>query len=221
MAGGIISRPVRTLTGGRLSALKAIRCSDVACIRGGRLLFKNLNFEVASGALLSIEGRNGAGKSSLLRMIAGFLPPASGALRIVAEDGETEDAELRGAYIGFLGHQDAVKPQLTVSEQLAFFAGLYDKSAPAEVLARVGLGGVATAPCQYLSAGQKKRLGLARLLVTGRPLWLLDEPYSALDTEGRAVAADLIRAHLSGGGIAIAATHEPLGLGGTRLMLGN
>lgn len=204
-----------------MSQLSAVRCSNVACVRGGRLLFKDLSFEVASGALLSVEGRNGAGKSSLLRMIAGFLAPAMGVLALRVAGGEISDGELRGAFVGFLGHQDAVKPQLSVAEQLAFFARLYGAGAGLEdLLVRVGLSKLAQMPCQYLSAGQKKRLGLARLLATGRPLWLLDEPYSALDAEGRQIAAELLRAHLGSGGIAIAATHEPLGIGGERLELG-
>ena len=185
-------------------------------IRGQRVLFRGLSFRVSAGTVLSLEGPNGVGKTSLLRMIAGFLAPATGTIAL----DDVSDAEERGKRIGWLGHQDAAKPQLTPHEVLTFFARLYGADADVEAaLARVGLAKIAALPCQYLSAGQKKRLALARLVLLARPLWLLDEPLSSLDADGRARAVELITAHVAQGGIAVAATHELLGVAGERLTL--
>jgi len=133
--------------------------------------------------------------------------------------GDSDDAEERGKKIGWLGHHDGLKPQLTVQEQLTFWAALYRGIANAEVLAQVGLARQTDLPCRYLSAGQKRRLALARLLVSNRPLWLLDEPFAALDTSGQALVAQLMALHCGQGGIIIAATHDPLGLGNESLKL--
>ena len=173
-----------------------------------------------AGQALAIEGPNGAGKTSLLRMLAGLLAPASGIIRIRIGGAEIEDGEERGKLAGWLGHADAVKPQMTVRETLSFFARLYG-SAPAvdEALDRLGLARLADLPGQYLSAGQKKRVALARLALCARPLWLMDEPLAALDGAGKRVVADLVASHCTDGGIAIVATHEPLGLDCRRLVL--
>jgi heme exporter protein A len=190
---------------------------SLTCVRGRRIVFRDLSFAIGSGRLLVVEGPNGAGKTSLLRMIAGFLEPEAGR---IALDGVAE-AEERGKQIGWLGHRDAAKAQLTPLETLSFFQRLYGATADVvATLAEVGLARVAELPCQYLSAGQKKRLALARLKISGRPLWLLDEPLAALDTQGKSLAASLITQHCSGGGIAVAATHEALGVAGETLMLG-
>ena len=203
-----------------MDKLAAINVSDVACLRGGRVLFRGLSFDVAAGQALALEGPNGAGKSSLLRMIAGFLAPVAGKISLNTDKGAVEDGELRGRFVGFLGHHDAAKAQLTVEEQLKFYAQLYGAQGDiAAALTLAGLTRLAGLPCQYLSAGQKKRLALARLSLIARPLWLLDEPLAALDSAGKALAASLIAAHCNGGGIAIVATHEPLGLDATRLEL--
>jgi heme exporter protein A len=131
------------------------------------------------------------------------------------------DAEERGKFVGWLGHHDGVKPQLTPRETLLFFAALHDADANVDdALQSVGLARARDLPCQYLSAGQKKRLALARLKTSGRPLWLLDEPLAALDAQGKTLVQGLIAAHCASGGIAIAATHEPLGLDCARLTLG-
>ena len=200
--------------------VSAIRVSDLACMRGGRIVFRDLSFEVAAGKALAIEGPNGAGKTSLLRLLAGFLAPLSGSVRLDTVDGEIADNELRGLRVGFLGHQDAAKPQLTVLEQLQFYGHLYgaDGDAPG-ALEQVGLSRLAGLPCQYLSAGQKKRLSLARLVVTKRPLWLVDEPLASLDVAGKALAASLFTKHCASGGIVIAATHETLGFTAARFEL--
>jgi heme exporter protein A len=130
--------------------------------------------------VLAVEGPNGVGKTSLLRMIAGFLRPAAGTIKLKARD-EICEPEERGKLIGWLGHQDGAKPQLSPTEVLTFFARLYgNSSGVTSALAAAGLERCADLPCQYLSAGQKKRLALARLTMVARPLWLLDEPLAAL-----------------------------------------
>jgi heme exporter protein A len=168
---------------------------------------------------LAVEGANGAGKTSLLRMLAGFLAPAAGRLLVKTATGENDDAEERGKSVGWLGHQDGLKPQLSVREQLDFFANLYGNEADGAVLEQVGLARQADLPCRYLSAGQRRRLALARLLACRRPLWLLDEPFAALDASGQRLIAHLMARHCGEGGIIIAATHEPLGLGNESLKL--
>jgi heme exporter protein A len=192
----------------------------VACVRGGRLVFRDLSFEVAAGQLLVVEGPNGSGKTSLLRVLAGFIDPADGSVSVRIGDDEIVDAEERSKQIGWIGHQDAAKPQLTPCESVDFFAKLYARRAcAAEALARVGLSRVAQLPCLYLSAGQKKRLALARLVACGRAVWLLDEPFASLDEDGRRLTVQFISEHCAAGGVAIAATHEPIPLEGERLRL--
>ena len=199
--------------------ITSLTAEKLACVRGERRLFDNLYFKVKAGQALAVEGANGAGKTSLLRLLAGFLTPASGRV-VIAQDGkDSDDAEDRGKRIGWLGHQDGLKPQLTVAEQLTFYAGLYGRKADATVLERVGLARQAELPCRYLSAGQRRRLALARLVTSQRPLWLLDEPFAALDTSGQALVAQLMALHCGQGGIIIAATHDPLGLGNESLKL--
>jgi heme exporter protein A len=221
--------------------ISSLTAEKLACTRGDRKLFDGLSFRVTAGQALAVEGANGAGKTSLLRIIAGFLAPAAGRLVLKSAQTEIIDAEERGKAVGWLGHHDGLKPQLTVREQLDFFARLYRDplraslaQAPAtgtssasrageadliSVLERVGLARQAELPCRYLSAGQRRRLALARLLVSERPLWLLDEPFAALDTSGQALIAQLMARHCGHGGIIIAATHDPLGLGNESLKL--
>ena len=200
--------------------IASLDVEHLTCIRGERVLFRDLSFAAAAGQALAIEGPNGIGKTSLLRMIAGFLRQAAGTIVIKASS-EIAEPEERGKQIGWLGHHDGAKPQLTPTEVLTFFARLYGNEANvAAALGAAGLDRCADLPCQYLSAGQKKRLALARLNLIARPLWLLDEPLAALDTNGKKFAAGLIAAHCAAGGIALAATHEPLGIDCTRLTLG-
>jgi heme exporter protein A len=192
----------------RLSAL------DLACRRGGREVFAGLGFAVADGEALSITGRNGSGKSSLLRLIAGLIRPAGG--RIVWEGG---DPELTlGEQAHYLGHQDALKPSLTVLENLQFWSRYLgaEGAAPEAALAAVGLDGLDHLPAAYLSAGQKRRLSLARLVTVKRPIWLLDEPTSALDSSAQERLAQLMREHLAQDGLILAATHGPIGLAAAR-----
>jgi heme exporter protein A len=204
----------------KISVINSLTITNLTCVRGERMLFRDLSFSAAAGQAVAIEGPNGVGKTSLLRTIAGFLVPAAGRI-VIAASREISEPEDRGKEIGWLGHHDGAKPQLTPTEVLLFFAHLYGCGADvARALADAGLERCATLPCQYLSAGQKKRLALARLKLSGRALWLLDEPLAALDTNGKKFAADLIAAHCASGGIALAATHEPLGIVCERLTLG-
>ena len=181
--------------------------------RGGRAIVDGLSFAVASGEALVATGPNGAGKTSLLRVIAGFLPLAAGEVRL---DGGDADARL-GEQCHYVGHRDGVKGSLSVAENARFWGRYLGGGFDAETaLERVGLGMLGAAPAAYLSAGQRRRLGIARLLLAPRPLWLLDEPTVSLDGTGVEMLAAIVREHLAGGGIAVAATHLPLGLDGAR-----
>ena len=183
----------------------------LCCERGGRRVFETLSFSVVSGQALLVTGRNGAGKSSLLRMIAGLLRIAGG--KLILSGGN--DERTIGEQAHYLGHLDALKPALTVEENLSFWTTYLDGDGkPPDALAAVGLESLAHLPAAYLSAGQKRRLSIARLVAVKRPLWLLDEPTSALDTSAQAMLLNLMQAHLTGGGMIIAATHLPLGLDG-------
>lgn len=200
--------------------LRSLAAENLTCIRGNRLVFRDVGLRVGRGEVLALEGPNGAGKSSLLRMIAGFLAPASGAIVLNGDGGVVLDGEERGRFVGWLGHHDAAKPQLTPRETLQFFTSLYRITTKVDAaLDEVGLTRARDLPSQYLSAGQKKRLSLARLKMCDRPLWLLDEPLAALDTAGKTLAAQFISAHVASGGIAIVATHEALGVDCSRLAL--
>ena len=187
---------------------------DLACLRGGREVFAGLNFSADSGEALVVTGHNGAGKTTLLRLIAGLLEPAQGEIEL---SGGATDASLP-EQAHYLGHRDALKPALTVLENLQFwYAFLGGRDAPvASALEPVGLGGLAELPAGYLSAGQRRRLSVARLLAAPRPVWLLDEPTAALDSAGQQRLLGLMQAHLAGGGIIVAATHGPLGLTGAK-----
>jgi heme exporter protein A len=188
---------------------------DLTCIRGGRRVFSGINFSVESGAALVLTGPNGAGKSSLLRMIAGLIRPAEG--RLVLKGGDPEMS--LGEQAHYVGHLDPLKPALTVTENLSFWARfLNGKAVPANAgpaeqgLDAVGLADLADLPAGYLSAGQRRRLSLARLLAVPRPIWLLDEPTTALDAASQDRLRTLMQDHLVGGGMVVAATHGPLGL---------
>src|ERR1051326_5614761 len=206
-----------------MAVLSLVEAKNLTCERGGRRIFRDISFAAATGQVLTLEGPNGAGKSSALRILAGFLPQAAGDIRMQMTAGyAVTDAEERGRLVGWIGHTDGVKAQLSVLENARFFAALYGARIDViEVLNHVGLKRLIDLPAQYLSAGQRKRLGLARLILSNRPLWLLDEPLSSLDAAGRRLAAELIGEHCDDGGIVIVATHETLGLDATRFFLGN
>jgi heme exporter protein A len=187
---------------------------DLVCVRGGREVFSGLGFRVCAGEALVLTGPNGAGKTSLLRMIAGLLRPAAGQIELAGGEAELGVAE----QAHYLGHQDALKPSLTVYENLQFWASYLGRNdeALAGALAAVGLEELVDLPAGYLSAGQRRRLSLARLLAVPRLLWLLDEPTAALDIGARERLTALMREHLGGRGIIIVATHGPLGLDAAR-----
>lgn len=191
---------------------------DLTCIRGGRRVFARISFSVAAGKALVLTGPNGAGKSSLLRMIAGLIRPAEGNLALAGGDAELSVGE----QAHYVGHLDPLKPALTVRENVMFWAFfLNGKAMPGlgglalQGLDTVGLADLADLPAGYLSAGQRRRLSLARVLVAPRPIWLLDEPTTALDAASQDRLRGIMSDHLSGGGIVLAATHGPLGLEGT------
>ena len=187
---------------------------DLACYRGGRDVFTGLSFAVSSGEGLAITGRNGAGKSSLLRAVIGLSRIARGGLTLEKGDPELTIAE----QAHYLAHQDALKPALSVSENLRFWADFLGARGAhiGSALDAVGLEELADLPAAYLSAGQRRRLSIARLLAVKRPIWLLDEPTSTLDGAARDHLAGFMRVHLTEGGIIIAATHGSLGLDATQ-----
>jgi heme exporter protein A len=195
-------------------SLMRLSAVDLACRRGGRAVFEGLSFALDGGEALTITGRNGAGKSSLLRLIAGLLRPAHGRIGLDGGDPELSIAE----QAHYLGHQDAQKPALSVAENLSFWAGFLGAEAPdiSRCLEAVGLYDLADLPAAYLSAGQRRRLSLARLLAAKRPIWLLDEPTSTLDAASQERLSDLMRSHLAEGGLIIAATHAAIGLATAR-----
>ena len=203
--------------GAKVGKIVAMKLSghDLACIRGGRRVFCAVRFSVAAGRALVLTGPNGAGKSSLLRMIAGLIRPAEGGIAL--EDGDPELSV--GEQCHYVGHVDPLKPALTVTENLAFWARFLngarevDEAALVERgLEAVGLAALARLPAGYLSAGQRRRLSLARILAAPRPIWLLDEPSTALDAASQERLQRVMHTHLSGRGLIIAATHGPLGL---------
>jgi heme exporter protein A len=184
--------------------------TELACIRGGREVFSRLDFGIGPGEALLVTGPNGAGKSSLLRLVAGLVPPAGGGITLEGGDPELTTGE----QAHYLGHQDALKPALTVWENLDFwtrFLGRPEGSIDA-ALAAVGLDSISHLPAGYLSAGQRRRLSIARLIAAPRPIWLLDEPASTLDTAGQTMLAGLMAQHLAGAGLILAAVHGPIGL---------
>jgi heme exporter protein A len=187
-----------------------ISASNLGCVRGSREIFRNINFSVSSGQALAVLGPNGAGKSSLLRIVAGLLRTMSG--RLSLEGGDPELTIPEQAH--YLGHLDALKPSLSVAENLAFWARYLGPGpgAQTEALQAVGLAPIRDLPAGYLSAGQRRRLSIARLVAVRRPIWLLDEAASALDQAAQARLIELMRGHLAGGGLILAATHAPLGL---------
>jgi heme exporter protein A len=188
-------------------------------VRGGREVFAGLDFEANAGEALAVVGPNGSGKTSLLRLIAGVLAPAGGSITLERGDDELTLPEQSH----YLGHRDALKPALSVSENLAFWRDFLG-GAPsnlADSLATVELDHAARLPAAYLSAGQRRRLSIARLLTVQRPVWLLDEPTNALDTAGQKLFASVMSEHLSRGGLIIAATHTPLGVTSRTLRVGD
>jgi heme exporter protein A len=191
-----------------------LRAWNLSIERGGRRVIAGLSFEAPAGSALVVTGPNGAGKTSLLRALAGFLPIEAGGFELTGGDNE----RTIGEQAHYLGHADGVKSALTAGENLAFAAAILggDSSRTAQLaaLAALGLRHVIDFPARLLSAGQRRRVALARLLVAQRPLWLLDEPATALDAAAQSALAAVMRAHLDRGGILVAAAHGSIGLDG-------
>jgi heme exporter protein A len=195
--------------------------SKLACVRGGRVVFAGLDFSLEVGDALVLLGPNGSGKSSLLRVLAGLLKPAAGML---AWQGQSvrEDPEAHSARSHYVGHHDAIKPVLSVAENLRFWARLHQPHAATaaeaveKALDRFGLAHLRDIPGKMLSAGQKRRTNLARLLAAPSPLWLLDEPVTALDRASIKVLEQVFAEHRAGGGIVVLSTHADVDLPGAR-----
>jgi heme exporter protein A len=193
---------------------------NLSARRGEDLIFTDISFTLGAGESLVLTGRNGSGKSTLLRVVAGLLHPETGRVTWVSESAESGMRAAEACH--YLGHRNAMKAELSVFENLSFwkeFFGDVEGSkgiSPGEAAETVGLGGIIHLPFGYLSAGQQRRMAFAKLLVAYRPVWILDEPTAALDVNAESMFTALINAHLSGGGIVLAATHQPLGLGNAR-----
>jgi heme exporter protein A len=201
------------------SIIMRLSASNLTIERGGRPIISNLSFALSAGECLTVTGPNGAGKSTLLRALAGFLPLRSGTVSLSPPPEETVSRQIH-----YVGHADGLKGLLTITENLEFLAALLDMGLGglpiAEALAKLGLEHAAHLPVAYLSAGQKRRAALARLLATSRPIWLLDEPLTALDASSRVLVRQIMTGHLSRGGLIVAASHTGLDLRGQELRLG-
>ena len=190
-----------------------LEASNLECVRGDRRLFAGVSFRLTGGEMLQVQGANGSGKTSLLRMLCGLTPAAAGEVcwrgQVISKLGE----EFRGE-LCYLGHYNAIKEELTPLENLLAAAALaqesLDEDAALDALEQVGLHGRAELACRYLSQGQKRRTALARLVHEKRPLWILDEPYVALDPAAVELVAALVGAHLQRGGLAVLTTHQPV-----------
>jgi heme exporter protein A len=191
--------------------------TGLACRRGERLVFEALDFALAPGGALVLTGPNGSGKSSLLRLMAGLTPPESGRLLWHGAD-VGDDAAAHRARLHFIGHADALKPVMTVAETIAFWAGMRGGDAAPSALGAFRLRPLAGSPCRLLSAGQRRRVALARLLASPAALWLLDEPLTGLDADAVADLDAALAAHRAGGGMAVLSTHTPLALPGMAVL---
>jgi heme exporter protein A len=187
-----------------------LQAEGLAAFRGERLVFRDLDFTVPAGGALVLTGPNGSGKSTLLRLLAGLVRPIAGRLLWGGEDA-LADLPSHAARVTYVGHLDAVKPGLTVAENLRF-AARTGGGAVGDALDALGLGDLADVPARFLSAGQKRRLALARLGLSVAPLWLLDEPTVGLDVASQERVGTVLRTHRAQGGIVVAATHVPLPL---------
>lgn len=197
-----------------------LEASNLECLRGERRLFSGVDFRLDSGEMLSLQGKNGSGKTSLLRMLCGLTPPANGEVRWRGQSITTLGDEFRRE-LCYLGHHNATKEELTPLENILSSARLaqekLDEPAALEALACVGLLGREELACRYLSQGQKRRVALARLVHEKRTLWILDEPYVALDASAVGLVATLVGEHLRRGGLAVITTHQPVRISAERV----
>ena len=203
--------------------LKTVDIQSLSLSRGERVLFQGLSLRLSAGEAVALTGANGAGKTSLLRAVAGFIRPDEGAITFFGGDSEALDAETaRRESVHLLGHLEGLKPTRTARQefdfQTAWLGG--DDAAREAAIARLSLAPLLDLETRKLSAGQKRRLSLARLIAAPRALWLLDEPLAPLDERWRAVAAELMAAHLATGGMILAAVHDPLPVPARNLDLG-
>lgn len=183
----------------------AVSATDLSLSRGQAFLFAGLTLSVGPGELLWVNGGNGLGKTSLLRLLAGFARADTGTISWSRDNGPCQARDI----IGFQGHHDAFKPTLITSEALRFWADVLDvPDISAQVLDQVGLGARHDVACGQLSAGQKRRLALARLILSQKPVWIMDEPTAAMDSKGVALIHSLVESHISAGGSAIIASHD-------------
>lgn len=196
--------------------MTTLQAEGLEAVRGERTLFAGLGFDLQRGEVAIVAGRNGSGKTTLLRILSGLRRPDAGSVRYGGETIEDLDGDYR-AQVAYVGHLHGIKRELTAIENLAVSGALHGSSRTgiAAVLDRVGLAGLADLPVQGYSAGQCRRLALARLLISGATLWLLDEPHAALDRQGIHMAQDLIVAHAAAGGMVVATAHHDLNLGAT------
>ena len=197
-----------------------LEINNLACTRGDHHLFSGLSFSLSAGELLQVQGENGKGKTSLLRTLCGFIVPASGEIRWRGQDIRELDEEYYAEMV-YLGHLNAIKDELNALENLRISAGLAgcevsDKEAIA-ALRHMGLRGRETLPVKVLSQGQRRRVALARLLIGNAPLWILDEPLTALDVGAVGLMQELIGTHLAKNGMVIFTTHQPLDVAGVEL----
>jgi heme exporter protein A len=194
-----------------------LEAQDLVCVRGERTVFAGLDLALEPGEAVLLSGPNGSGKSSLLRLLAGLLRPAAGRI-LWQQEPIGDDPAAHRARLAYVGHQDPVKPVLSVRENLAFWTRLKGGAASAvpAALEYLGLGNLAAVPGGMLSAGQRRRLNLARLIAAPATLWLLDEPTVGLDHDSVAILETMLAAHQSAGGLLLLATHLPLALAGAR-----
>lgn len=192
----------------------SLSVEKLACQRSGRIIFSDFSFEIAKGEAVLLRGPNGVGKSTMLRVLAGLIPRLAGSATLFSAN--LDDRDGFQELINYAGHLDAIKPQLTVAENLRFWADLFGSTAFDGTMEAFSLLEIADRPAHTCSAGQKRRLGLARIAVADRPLWLLDEPTVSLDVETTATFARVIEAHCAKGGMALIATHIDLGLTNAR-----
>ena len=190
----------------------SVRAHMLAAVRGGRVVIGDIDFNLKPGDALKVAGPNGAGKTTLLRALAGYVPLLDGMLYFKCGDLDVTPEDAQTYAVHYIGHADGSKPSLTVAENVQFWARLYEGHCDSEsieaAVARVGLSLASDALAATLSAGQRRRLALTRLLLSERPFWLLDEPTAALDAEGKALLSDLIAEHRANGGIVIYSGHD-------------